>query len=107
MSDDGFVSYSHGPEGLLAPRLRAGLQRFAKPWWQRSFDVPLEFLDSVEFIDHDHLLVGFDDGSTIVLTLDVEELKSIAISRLTRGFTQQECTQYDIEPCPTLEDLRG
>ena len=32
---DGFVSYSHAADGLLAPRLQAGLQRFAKPWWQR------------------------------------------------------------------------
>ena len=32
---DGFISYSHATDGLLAPRLQAGLQRFAKPWWQR------------------------------------------------------------------------
>ena len=32
---DGFVSYSHAADDLLAPRLQAGLQRFAKPWWKR------------------------------------------------------------------------
>ena len=32
---DGFISYSHAADGLLAPRLQAGLQRFAKPWWKR------------------------------------------------------------------------
>lgn len=32
---DGFVSYSHAADGLLAPRLQSGLQRFAKPWWKR------------------------------------------------------------------------
>ena len=32
---DGFISYSHAGDGLLAPRLQAGLQRFAKPWWKR------------------------------------------------------------------------
>ena len=32
---DGFISYSHAADGLLAPRLQAGLQRFAKPWWRR------------------------------------------------------------------------
>ena len=32
---DGFISYSHAADGLLAPRLQSGLQRFAKPWWQR------------------------------------------------------------------------
>lgn len=35
VSYDGFISYSHAADGLLAPRLQAGLQRFAKPWWQR------------------------------------------------------------------------
>ena len=34
-SYDGFISYSHAADGLLAPRLQAGLQRFAKPWWKR------------------------------------------------------------------------
>ena len=32
---DAFVSYSHAADDLLAPRLQAGLQRFAKPWWRR------------------------------------------------------------------------
>ncbi len=32
---DAFMSYSHAADGLLAPRLQAGLQRFAKPWWRR------------------------------------------------------------------------
>ena len=36
---DGFISYSHAADDLLAPRLQAGLQRFAKPWWKRR-DLP-------------------------------------------------------------------
>jgi WD40 repeat protein len=32
---DGFISYSHAADGLLAPRLQSALQRFAKPWWTR------------------------------------------------------------------------
>ncbi len=32
---DGFISYSHAADDLLAPRLQSALQRFAKPWWQR------------------------------------------------------------------------
>ena len=30
---DGFISYSHAADGLLAPRLQSALKRFAKPWW--------------------------------------------------------------------------
>jgi hypothetical protein len=32
---DGFISYSHAADDLLAPRLQSALQRFAKPWWKR------------------------------------------------------------------------
>ncbi len=35
MAYDAFISYSHAADGLLAPRLQDGLQRFAKPWWRR------------------------------------------------------------------------
>jgi WD40 repeat protein len=35
LSYDGFISYSHAADDLLAPRLQSGLQRFAKPWWKR------------------------------------------------------------------------
>jgi WD40 repeat protein len=35
MGYDAFISYSHAADGLLAPRLQDGLQRFAKPWWRR------------------------------------------------------------------------
>ena len=35
MAYDAFISYSHADDGLLAPRLQQGLQRFAKPWWRR------------------------------------------------------------------------
>jgi WD40 repeat protein len=32
---DGFISYSHAADDLLAPRMQSALQRFAKPWWKR------------------------------------------------------------------------
>ncbi|HKX74924.1 MAG TPA: TIR domain-containing protein, partial [Acidimicrobiia bacterium] len=32
---DGFISYSHAADDLLAPRLQTALQTFAKPWWKR------------------------------------------------------------------------
>ncbi len=32
---DAFISYSHAVDGQLAPALQLGLQRFAKPWYQR------------------------------------------------------------------------
>ena len=41
---DGFISYSHAADDLLAPRLQAGLQRFANP---RIRDARLTSLDAV------------------------------------------------------------
>ena len=42
---DGFISYSHVANDLLAPRLQAaGLQRFANP---RTRDARLTYLDAV------------------------------------------------------------
>jgi len=35
VSYDGFISYSHAADDLLAPRSQSALQRFAKPWWKR------------------------------------------------------------------------
>ncbi|KAA9152306.1 TIR domain-containing protein [Amycolatopsis acidicola] len=31
---DAFISYSHALDGVLAPALQTGLQRFAKPWYR-------------------------------------------------------------------------
>ena len=41
---DGFISYSHAADDLVAPRLQAGLQRFANP---RTRDARLISLDVV------------------------------------------------------------
>jgi len=41
---DGFISYSHAADDLLAPSLQAGLQRFANP---RTRDARLTSLDAV------------------------------------------------------------
>jgi WD40 repeat protein len=35
VSHDAFISYSHETDADLAPALRTGLHRFAKPWWRR------------------------------------------------------------------------
>lgn len=40
-----------------------------------------------------------------MFTLDPEELKSIALDRLTRGFTEEECGTYEVDPCPTLQEM--
>jgi DNA-binding SARP family transcriptional activator/WD40 repeat protein/energy-coupling factor transporter ATP-binding protein EcfA2 len=63
-------------------------------------------IDNVEFIDDDHIMVLTNEGEVLVFTLDPVELQSIALDRLTRGLTDEECTIYGIDPCPTLEEMR-
>ena len=57
---DGFVSYSHAADGLLAPRLQSGLQRFAKPWWKtRAVRV---FRDETSLAANPHLWGSITDA---------------------------------------------
>src|SRR3954454_3091972 len=35
MPFDAFISYSQAADGLFAPRLQDGIERFAKPWYRR------------------------------------------------------------------------
>ena len=58
--------------------------------------------------DTQHLLVtALHTGELRKVSSDTEELLGIARTRVTRGFTETECTTYRIDPCPTLEEIRG
>lgn len=71
------------------------------------FEVPVDLTPrNAEFLDESHILVTTVEGEVLVFTLDPEELKSIAYDRLTRGFTEEECVTYEIDPCPTLREMR-
>lgn len=62
-------------------------------------------LRNVDWVDDETVLVSFRRAA-VTLTLDGEAIRSTAVSTLTRSFTDQECATYDIDPCPTLEELR-
>jgi WD40 repeat protein len=84
----------------------AGLEGMAQIWdpltGQLLLDIPL--IDSgipskVGFSpDGRQLWVGGEHD--VFFTLDPEELISIAEDRLIRGWTVEECKQYNIDPCP-------
>jgi len=69
--------------------------------------VPGSEVQGVAFRDDDHLVVTPADGTVRIYTLDVTELVRIARSAATRTFTPVECARFGIDPCPTLEQLRG
>jgi WD40 repeat protein/DNA-binding SARP family transcriptional activator len=62
---------------------------------------------NVAFLDDHHLLATGAQGPMVVLTLELDELLATARDRLTRGFSDEECSVYALDPCPTLRDLRG
>jgi len=75
---DGFISYSHAADDLLAPRLQAGLQRFAKPWWKRR--ALRIFRDESSLSANPHLWSSItdalDQSGWFVLLLSPEAAKS-------------------------------
>ena len=61
----------------------------------------------VDFLSDQRLaVVDNNSGRLRLYTIDPDELLDIARSRVTRGFTETECMQYNIDPCPTLEEIR-
>ena len=80
---DGFISYSHAADDLLAPRLQAGLQRFAKPWWKRR--ALRIFRDEASLSANPHLWSSITDaldGSRwFVLLLSPDAAKSEWVNR--------------------------
>ncbi len=82
-SYDGFLSYSHAADDLLAPRLQAGLQRFAKPWWRRrALHI---FRDEASLSANPHLWSSItdalDDSDWFVLLLSPEAADSVWVNR--------------------------
>ncbi|MEX2624740.1 MAG: TIR domain-containing protein [Acidimicrobiia bacterium] len=114
---DAFLSYSHAADGLLAPRLQGGLQRFAKPWWKpRAVRV---FRDQSSLSANPHLwssiIEALDASAWFVLLLSEEGANSkwvnreveywVAhkdVSRLLPVVTDGECRSADtlVDPIP-------
>ncbi len=61
----------------------------------------------VHWTDHSEILVGTSGGSWATVSLDVEVLIDDVANSLMRGFTDQECLTYQIEPCPSIQEIRS
>ena len=80
---DGFISYSHAADGLLAPRLQSALQRFAKPWWKRR--ALRVFRDESSLSANPHLwssiTEALDGSSWFVLLLSPDAAASLWVNQ--------------------------
>ena len=56
--------------------------------------------------DDTRVMVVTETGTLIEFTTDPDELMGLVASSLTRGFTAGECARYEIDPCPSLQEMR-
>ena len=91
-SYDAFLSYSHAADDLLAPRLQAGLQQFAKPWWKRR--ALRIFRDEASLTANPHLWSSIadalDDSDWFVLLLSPDAANSEWVDREVRYWTEHK-----------------
>jgi WD40 repeat protein len=100
---------SFSPDGSKI--LTAQTDGYVRIWDTRAgselFRIPLPGASGGVWLDETHIVIGSATGLWTTITLDLEELKDLAVSRLTRGFTAEECEIYRIEPCPSLETIKS
>lgn len=99
-----------------------GEDNFVKVWDvsnirdRSSADEPPPLLDRIPapkpsdaaWVANDRLIVFLADGAKwLEVSLSVEDLVADARARLTRSFTVGECAAYQINPCPTFEEVKG
>lgn len=68
--------------------------------------IPLGLVGDGHWLDEEHLFVEFQ-GLWTTVSLNLNEVAELAVDRLTRGLTEDECASFRIDPCPSLEDLRS
>ena len=70
-------------------------------------DLGLEGVSDVHWVDRDTVVVGTNDGVFGTLSISTEAFLESTRAALRRSFTAQECELYRIDPCPSLEDMKG
>ncbi len=70
--------------------------------------IPAEFPSDAAWLSSDRLAVFLAEGVEYLdVSLNVDDLVAEATQRLTRSFSVEECAVYQIDPCPTLEQIRS
>ena len=64
-------------------------------------------LTNIEFIDDETLAVTYAGGNEILrFTINHDRLVELARAAAIRTFTDEECSTYGIDPCPSLEEIK-
>lgn len=66
-----------------------------------------EWVSDGHWLDENRIVVGTGlTGIWKTLDLDIRRVALTGLDQLTRGFSPEECDLYEINPCPTIEDMR-
>jgi WD40 repeat protein len=108
--DEGVRGFALSPDGSMLAT--TGEDDFVKIWSlpdRKLLDkIPADFPSDAMWIDDNTMGIALADGARwAVVTLDVQELLRQARTAVTRTFTDEECTLYSIDPCPTLDQIKG
>ena len=68
--------------------------------------IPIDGVSDIHWLDEDTVVVGTWDGAWLGISLDPADLVTSVRDGLRRSFTDEECAEYRIDPCPTLEEMR-
>jgi hypothetical protein len=71
-------------------------------------EIPIGGASAFHWFDEETFLLGTRvPARWLKVSLDVSGIVDAALTGLTRGFTEAECFEYGIDPCPSLEEIRG
>ncbi len=66
-----------------------------------------EWVSDGYWLDENRIVVGTGlTGIWKTLDLDIRRVALTGLDQLTRGFSTEECTLHDIDPCPTIEEMQ-
>jgi WD40 repeat protein len=90
----------------------AGSDAFVRIWSTTDLAlldlIPARMASDAVWIDDKTIAIALADGARwVVESLDIRDVIIEARTRLTRGFTADECAIYRIDPCPDLETIRS
>jgi hypothetical protein len=69
--------------------------------------IPIPSVSDIYWLDDKTMVIGSKNGVWGRISIDANELVASAQRNLVRGFTNDECAIYRIDPCPSLEEMRG
>ena len=64
-------------------------------------------VSDIHWLDDETVLVGTNNGLFGIVSLSTEAFLDRTRASLRRSFTADECAAYRIDPCPTLDEMRG